>query len=218
MKRILITISLLFMASIAMQAQHVFSGVSGPRFGRIYEDGMADDGTRYIISDMRMIGVYAFSLCKFVPQEGEPWYGIAVESKDYIPRNGLMVIVYGSPDSYQTLVLGQKIADNAMTTKSTIGFRPMLFFGSNNLGGLLMSLSPKTVTSEVSYSVYDLSEEDLILLIDGEINEIRISARTTYSSLNHYLLRTFPEWLAKAKEDVDVRSEQSLNTILEGLE
>lgn len=218
MKHLLITLSLIFMVSTAMQAQYVFSGSSGSYYGYIYEDGMADDGTRYIISDLLTIDKYAFSLCKFIPQEGNSWYGIAVESKEYIPRNGLLVFVHRFQGNNKTLVLGQRVLDKAIASKSTIGFSPTLFFGSNSLGGILMSLYPKTVTSEVSYSVYDLSEEDLKLIIEADFKEIRISSRTTYRALKGHYPKTVSKWLARAKGNVDERSEKSLNTILEDIE
>lgn len=217
MRRFIATLIVLFAAGVMMSAQYVFSGSSGAYLGYIYEDGMSDDGVRYIISDMQVIDKYAFSLCKFVPEEGEPWYGVAIESKEYIPRNGLLVFITESSDELQTFVLGQKVSDKGVATKLSVGFNPVLFFGSNNLGGMLMSLYPKTITSEVSYSVYDMSAQDLEQLLTTTFKEVRISSRSTYKTLKGNYLKTLSKWMIKAKEDVDARSQRSRNSILEDI-
>ena len=217
MRRFIATLIVLFAAGVMMSAQYVFSGSSGAYLGYIYEDGMSDDGVRYIISDMQVIDKYAFSLCKFVPEEGEPWYGIAIESREYIPKNGLLVFICESTGGLQPFVLGQRVSDKGVATTLSVGLNPILFFGGNNLGGLLMSLYPKTVTSEVSYSVYDLSVQDLEQLLATSIKEMRISSRSTYKTLKGHYPKMLSKWMVKAKEDVDARSERSLNSILDDI-
>ena len=217
MKRFITSLIILFAASVLMSAQYVFSGTSGAYLGCIYEDGMTDDGTRYIISDMQVIDRYAFSLCKFVPEEGDSWYGIAIESREYIPKNGLLVFICESSGELLPFVLGQRVSDKGVATRLSLGFSPTLFFGSNNLGGLLMSLYPKTVTAEVSYSVYDLSVHDIERLLETNIKEMRISSRSTYKTLKGPYPKLLSKWLIKAKEDVDARSIRSLNSILEDI-
>lgn len=213
MKRILAIIVVL-MASTTISAQHIFSGTGGDYLGRIYEDGMMNDGTRYIISDMRVLNTYTFSLCKFIPSSGEPWYGLAVESKEFIPTNGLLVFVCGDKGDTKTFILGQSVSDNAIAQRETIGINPVFFFGGAN--SLALSLYAKTVHSEVSYAIYDLSSEVLEQLLSASIKEIRISSRSTYKKIKDPI-RTFSKWMEKAKDDVDIRSGHSLNMILEGI-
>ncbi len=215
MKRLLLTIVVALLTSTILPAQQVFSGIGGAYLGSIYEDGMMDDGTRYIISDMRVWNAYTFSLCKFIPASGDPWYGLAVESKEYIPTNGLLVFVCELNGETKTFILGQSVSDKAIAQKETIGINPVFFFGGAN--SLALALYSKTVHSEVSYAIYDLSAEVLEQLLSTTFKEIRISSRSTYKKIKEPL-KNFSKWMEKAKSDVDIRSGRSLNSILEDIE
>lgn len=197
-----------------MSAQYAYSGMSGVRSGYIYEDGIMDDGTRYIISDMYVCGQYSYSLCKYVAEDGNSWYGIAVEAKQYIPKNGLLVFVGKGDNGSQSFVLGQKLSDHIVMTKNSVGISPIFFFGRIGL-----TTYQQTSQSEISYAVFDLSEENLEQLLSAELKEIRISNRSTYNSTSgRYYLDGFPKWLSRAKGNVDARSSVSVNTILEDID
>ena len=211
MKRQLSLIALLLSSTLLM-AQNVFSGTGGYTTGYIYEDGLLDDGTRYIISDMRQSGAYILSLCKFIPVDGESWYGIAVESKQYIPKNGLLVFVGELDGATQTFVLGQRVADKAIATRGSIGINPIFFFGGG--GNMALALYSKTVHSEVCYAIYELSPENIDQLTSSKIKEIRISSRSTYNFINGSM-SSITKWLIKARQEVDNRSKCSVNMILE---
>ena len=94
MYRILGIIIIAVLIPISLFAQEtVYLGVSGASFGRIYEDGFTDDGTRYIVSDAQRIDTYYVSLCKYISETGESLYGIAIETKEFLSKNGQMVFI-----------------------------------------------------------------------------------------------------------------------------
>lgn len=214
MKRFLLSILFCTLAISPIYGLTFFSGYGGPEKGYIYEDGTTDEGMRYIISDMTLINGYAFSLCKFIPLDGEPWYGLSVETKKYMPNNGFMVLLCDRSGMSQTMVLTQKETSKAVVSRGSLGLSPFLLFGSKG-SNLSFVLHKSTVQEEVFYAIYPLSISELETLLSASIKRIRISERSTYQEL--FPSKFFDEWLKKSKEYVDVRSSQSINTILEGI-
>lgn len=215
MKRCFLICICSILLSSPIFAQTIYSGFGSNFAGNIFEDGIMDDGTRYIISDMQQVNTYAFSLCKFIPSDGEPWYGISVETKEYMPKNGYMVFICEKDGFERTIVLGQKGANTTDITKGTLGLTPFLFFGSKG-SDLSFLLHKKIVQEKVCYAIFPLSSSELDILLSTTIKRIRISTRSTYYQL--YISSYFDRWLVKSKECVDIRSNQSINRILEGLD
>lgn len=196
----------------ASAQQTIYLGTAGSNQGYIYEDGQFDDGTRYIISDYTALDACYFSLCKFIPQSGEPWYGIAIESKEYIPQNGLLVFVPKNSKQDEPIVLNQFGKDRAVKTQTSVGLSPTFFLGSGNIA---LSAYSRTHASEVFFAIYDISEEELNHLMNFDCKEIRFSTRSTYKSIKGWYIDRVKWWLPKAKGNIEARAQKSINLILE---
>lgn len=213
MKRVIaLFAATIFLSITALAQQTVYLGTVGAYQGYIYEDGQFDDGTRYIISDNTALDVYYFSLCKFIPQSGEPWYSIAIESKEYIPQNGLLVFVPKNAKQEEPIILEQLQKDRAVKTQTSVGLSPTFFLGSGNIA---LSAYSRTHASEVFFAIYDLSEEQMNRLLNFDCKEIRFSARSTYKLFKGWHIDRFMSWLPKAKDNIEARAQKSINLILE---
>ena len=217
MKRFILLLILSFGLSIHFyaSAQYVYLGFSGKADGSIYEDCLLDDGTRFIMSSAWGMGQFGCGLCMFIPEEGESWYGLAIESKEYIPQNGLLVIVPGD-NPKKPIVLGQRISDNSQVFRKTVKISPTFIFGGGR-SNLALSTYQTTDVKDVSFALYDIPEEVLASLISNGIKDIRISAKSTYYKLKPYMFDRMPSFLEEAKKNVDFRAIQSVNCILEDL-
>ena len=210
-----VTLVMLSLADSAF-AQRVFMGNAYKQDEFIYEDRLLDDGTRSIMSNMWDIGDYAFSLCRFISVDGESWYGFAVESKEHIPKNGLLVFVPAS-GSGVPILLGQTQSGSATVSKAVSRLSPSFIFGG---GGSTIAFTSYTsiVDKDVSFAVYDMSEKTILTLVSDGISDMRISSRSTYNTLKPWATKKMSEWLGEAKGYVDARAEKSVNCILDGLE
>ena len=197
------------------KAQYVYLGFGNEAEGDIFEDCLLDDGTRYIMSSMWEMGQFGCGLCKFIPEEGDSWYGLAIESKEYIPKNGLVVIVPNN-DSGKPYVLGQRLSDKSQVYRERARVSPIFFFGGGR-SDLAFSTYRTTEVKDVSFALYDIPEEILQAIISGGVKDIRISARSTYHKLKPWTFSRLPSFLDKAKKNVDSREAQSVNRILEDL-
>lgn len=195
---------------VLASAQQVFSGTGGYADGYVYEDAMLDDGTRFIISDMRQFGRYSLSLCLSIAPDGERNYFLAVESDRYIPRNAMLVFFFKGEDSLSPLVLKSCFNDQAMSTSNSLSVNPIFFLDKS--GGIALATSRKEKISNVCYALFGLSEEQIEKLSTNEPKEIRISSRSRYNII--YPLND-KQWLIKSKQRVDARAKLSVNTILE---
>lgn len=217
MKRI--KLLLIFTIALALPcnafAQYVYLGFSNKAEGNIYEDCLLDDGTRFIMSSAWGMGQFGCGLCMFIPEEGESWYGLAIESKEYIPQNGLLVIVPGN-NPKKPIVLGQRISDNSQVFRKTVKISPTFIFGGGR-SNLAFSTYQTTDVKDVSFALYDIPEEVLSSLIADGIKDIRISSRSTYYKIKPYMFERMPSFLDEAKKNVDARASQSVNCILEDL-
>lgn len=218
MKKLFIILSSLILFCVADKAlaQRVFMGNAYKNEGFVYEDRLLDDGTRFIMSSMWDTGDYAFSICYFQPDDGDPWYGFAVESKDYIPRNGLIVFLVGN-DNKQPIVLGQSHSDNATISRSRTRISPSFIFAGGGRSMLALSSYQTVVNDEASFAIYDISESVLSSLIDDGISDMRISARSSFNNLKPWATSRMSKWIQEAKENVDTRSRLSVNCILEDI-
>lgn len=178
---------------------------------------MLDDGTRYILSGMFVSGPYMISLCEFIPAEGNVWYSIAVESKDFIPTNGLMVFAFQEQDQHPPIILGQQVGENTTATHRSVGLRPLIFFGG---GHALLGLATHNTTNQTEFyfGMYDLSEEELQTIINNKLKTIRITTRSRFHEFNKTASKFFSSELSDAKKHVNARAALSRNTILEGIE
>ena len=218
MKRIFLIITTLAIGLICAKAQTpVYLGTAGYGTNFIYEDGATDDGTRYIISGLFHANPYMISLCEFIPEEGEPWYSVAVESKEYIPRNGVMVFVF-KDKSKEPIVLGQQVSDNTTAEKRSYSLSPHFVFGLGSGSHLFFASHETTKEVPVSFGMYDLSEEELISIISDELKLVRIANRSTYHEFNKVIAKKIASDLSDAKKRVDARAKLSRNTILEGID
>lgn len=217
MKRIFHTITTLAIGLICAKAQTpVYLGTAGYGTGYIYEDGATDDGTRYIISGLFHANPYMISLCEFIPEEGDPWYSLAVESKEYIPRNGVMVFVF-KDESKEPIVLGQQVSDNTTAEKRSYSLSPHFVFGLGSGSHLFFASHETTKEVPVSFGMYDLSENELLEIINGELKLIRIATRATYYEFGRVMAKRIASDLSDAKKHIDARAVLSRSTILEGL-
>lgn len=215
MKRLIVLFAVAVCFAITASAQQtIYLGTAGAYQGYIYEDGQFDDGTRYIISDYTALDACFFSLCKFIPQTGEPWYGIAIESKEYIPQNGLLVFVPKNAKQEEPIILEQFQKDRAVKTQTSVGLSPTFFLGSGNIA---LSAYSRTHASEVFFAIYDISEEELNHLMSLDYNEIRFSTRSTYKSIRGWYINRVKGWLPTAKDNIEARAQKSINLILEDL-
>ena len=196
-------------------AQYVYLGFGNKAEGNIYEDCLLDDGTRYIMSSMWEMGQFGCGLCKFIPEDGDPWYGLAIESKLYIPKNGLIVIVPDT-DSGKPYVLGQRLSDKSKVYHERARLNPIFIFGGGR-SNLAFSTYQTTEVKDVSYAIYDIPEDVLLTLISNGVKDIRISARSTYYILKSWSFNKLSSFLDEAKKNVDARSLLSVNRILEDL-
>lgn len=218
MKRILLTIALLTVSLFYAIAQNpVYLGTAGYSTNHIYEDGATDDGTRYIMSGLFHAGPYMISLCEFIPTEGESWYSLAVESKEFIPRNGLMVFVFKDA-SKEPIVLGQQVSENTTTEKISYRLSPHFFFGLGSGSDFFLATHETTKSIPVSFGMYDLSENELLEIINGEMKFVRIANRATYYEFSKVMAKRIAADLSDAKKHVDARALLSRNTILEGID
>ena len=216
MKRFVL-LAVLLCGSLSLFAQNpVYLGTAGYSTNHIYEDGATDDGTRYIISGLFHAGPYMISLCEFIPTEGESWYSLAVESKEYIPRNGLMVFVF-KDSSNEPIVLGQQVSESTMTEKVSYGLSPHFVFGLRSGGDFFLTTHETTKAVPVSFGMYDLSEKELLEIINGELKLIRIANRATYYEFGRVMAKRIASDLSDAKKHIDARAVLSRSTILEGL-
>ncbi len=156
-------------------AQYVYLGYGNKAEGNIYEDCLLDDGTRYIMSSMCEMGKFGCGLCMFVQEDGEAWYGLAIESREYIPKNGLMVIV-PDDDSGKPYVLGQRLSDNAQVTRIRSKVNPIFIFGGGK-SSMAFSTYQTTDVKDVSFAIYDIPEDVLFSMISHGVKDIRISGK-----------------------------------------
>ena len=208
MKKIaLFFIGIILLFPVQSYAQFTHLGNASKAEGYIYEDCLLDDGTRYIMSGHLDVGQYGFSLCRFLKDDGGSWYGLAIESKEYIPKNGLMVIV---PDREESgpVVLGQVLSETSHVSRTKSRLAPTVLFGSDG----------STEIQELSFAVFDISEDLLSTLIHDGVREIRISTRSTYNKLRGWTYGKIASYLKEAKANIDARAQQSLNGILEDLD
>ena len=217
MKRILLIIALLTISLFYATAQNpVYLGTAGYSTNHIYEDGATDDGTRYIISGLFHAGPYMISLCEFIPEVGAPWYSLAVESKEYIPRNGLMVFVF-KDSSKEPIVLGQQVSESTTTEKLSYRLSPHFVFGLGSGSDFFLATHETTKEVPVSFGMYDLSEQELLAIINSDLKLVRIANRATYYEFGKIVAKRIASDLSDAKRRVDARAMLSRNTILEGI-
>lgn len=197
-------------------SQYAYLGTASRSDGLIYEDCLLDDGTRYIMSTMWELGKFGFGLCMFVPEDGEPWYGLAIESKEYIPKNGFVVIIpnNGSNEPY---VLGQRMSDKSQVYSKRSTVNPIFIFGGGR-SNIAFSTYQTTDIKDVSFAIYDIPEDVLNSIISTGINDIRISSRSTYYKLKSWTLERMASYLGEAKEYLDIRASKSVNCILDDIE
>lgn len=204
MKKIaLYFIGIILLFPVQSYAQFTHLGNASKAEGYIYEDCLLDDGTRYIMSGHLDVGQYGFSLCRFLKDDGGSWYGLAIESKEYIPKNGLMVIV---PDREESgpVVLGQVLSETAHVSRTKSRLAPTVLFGSDG-SNLVVVRQKTTEIQELSFAVFDISEDLL-------------STRSTYNKLRGWTYGKIASYLKEAKANIDARAQQSLNGILEDLD
>lgn len=217
LRKTLMALAMLLSGTVAFGQKTVFSGTGGSSNGYIYEDGMTDSGMRYIMSDVRNWNTYNFSICKFIPEEGDPWYGIAIESQNYIPQNGLLVFVCdNATEGMKTFVFGQNISDRAVGTRSSLSISPIFHFGSNS-SSMSFATYRTTETRDFFFAIYSLSEEELLQLINSKVKEYRVSERSTYFRARGPFLSSMSKWMSESKQRVDTRSSLSINMILEDI-
>ena len=215
MNRLLVLCILFGTFSLAASAQQgVYSGIGGYSCGYIYEDAELDDGTRFIISDANRTGSYLFSLCLTISPLGETKYSIAVESEKYIPLYATMVFVFNEESQLTPVVLKSAYTDQTAKIVNSMTINPLIFMGKG--GGLSLVASRKEKISEISYAVFDISEEQIVYISTNKIKSIRISSRSKYNKVVGYPLNL--TWLSNAKENVDNRAKKSVNLILEDLD
>ena len=203
---------LLVCSSLYLPAQQSFYlGVANANDDFIYEDAMLDDGTRMIISDMYGQSLYNLALCMFIPEEGDPFYGIAVESKQYIPDNGLLVF---QREGVEPLVLYQVQTASATRTKLESGPSPSLLF----LGGsvsMFFTRRYSVKTDDFYFAIYGITLDEISELLEDS-HEARISSRSKYNNIIHgYTKDRFKKWLSEALTNIEIRAMKSLNTILD---
>lgn len=216
MKRCILSITFLLLCVSGFAQKSVYLGTAGRAGDYIYEDGALDDGTRYIMSDLFYAGPYKISLCKYIPLEGDSWYGLAVESGEFIPNNGLMAFFFKDKD-HAPLVIGQVESDNTVSFRRSVGLKPFFLLGGGH-GNLFLATQEKIKEKEIYFGLYVLSEEELLTLIKNVIRKVRISSRSRYYEFNRIASENFPSKLASAKGDVDARAALSRNAILEGVD
>ena len=217
MKKIaLYFIGIILLFPVQSYAQFTHLGNASKAEGYIYEDCLLDDGTRYIMSGHLDVGQYGFSLCRFLKDDGGSWYGLAIESKEYIPKNGLMVIV---PDREESgpVVLGQVLSETSHVSRTKSRLAPTVLFGSDGSNHVVVR-QKTTEIQELSFAVFDISEDLLSTLIHDGVREIRISTRSTYNKLRGWTYGKIASYLKEAKANIDARARQSLNGILEDLD
>lgn len=206
----------MLLSSHSLSAQRVFMGNAYKQEEFVYEDRLLDDGTRFIMSTMWDIGEFAFSLCRFISKDVDSWYGLAIESKEYIPRNGLVVFVPAT-GAGNPVVLWQIQSDNATVSNRRSRISPSFIFGGG-FSSVGFTSYTEVVDKDVFFSIYDMSEENLETLIANGISDMRISSRSKYNNLKPWAAGKMAEWMAEAKGYVDARADKSVNCILEGLE
>ena len=220
MKRrvIRIILTVLFVVHLfpnVVSAQRVFMGYSNKQDGFIYEDCVLDGDMRFIMSEVWDIGDYAFSLCRFDVPEGKSWYGLAIESKEFVPKNGNIVFVPESEGSVPVRLFQTRF-DNATVSRTKSELAPSLIFGGGG-SSIFFSTYRTTIDNDVFFAIYDLEEPVLMSLINTRFREIRIANKSTYNSLKPWVLTKMSGWLEESKCNLDVRSQLSVNLILENL-
>ena len=174
MKRVLIIIALSLFSLGTFAQETAYLGIGGYNNDYVYEDGLTDSGIRYIYSDSRYWYGCHFCVCKFVPENEKPWYGIAIESAAYIPKNGLLVFVCeNQPGESHAFVLGKVFSDKAMGTTPSMPIIPLS--GGN---GSYRFATYGTTVKNTFYAVFDIPEEELLQLIDSNY---RVSSVWTFN-------------------------------------
>lgn len=205
------------------QVKTFFSGQSGIDGDYIYADFVNDEGTRCIVSDAFIFtwpNTCSFSLIKLIPPHESTEsvrYALAVETRDFQPKNAKLVIVCGNERDLSVVIMEQKsyASTSSFETKTSLSLTPFAMLG-NGLG-LSMLLSNKEQLSETQafYGVYEVSLYGLDFILDRGISEMRVPTRSKYVSYTgiHRGRNGFLTWLETALSNVDRRSFKSVNTI-----
>ncbi len=119
-------------SSFFVHAQY-HDGIYNP--DKIIEDGLLEDDTRYIISELYTSKTFEVDLCLFIPIEGDTWYSLLVRSSRYIPPKGMMVFVFddkgNTTGETKTLVLNQHAVEKISYSRTSLALDPMFIFSGN---------------------------------------------------------------------------------------